>query len=107
MHLTHAVWRSSVAEQIPLSDASALPWSVREPGAAVQEVELMSRFRSPRVLAVVLAIAAIGFAPPSLSGQALYGSIVGTVTDAQGGITPGVVLVATNTGTGLKVEAQT
>ncbi len=67
----------------------------------------MSRFRSPQVLAVVLAIAAIGFAPPSLSGQALYGSIVGTVTDAQGGITPGVTLIAINTGTGLKVEAQT
>src|SRR5512134_294031 len=66
----------------------------------------MSRFRSPRVLAVVLAIAAIGFAPPSLSGQVLYGSIVGTVTDAQGAVTPGVVLTATNTGTGLKVEAQ-
>ena len=36
--------------------------------------------------------------------QVLYGSIVGNVTDAQGGITPGVTLTATNTGTGLKVE---
>jgi hypothetical protein len=68
----------------------------------------MSRFRSAKVLAAVgLAIAAVWCAPPSLSAQTLYGSIVGTVTDAQGGITPGVVLVATNTGTGLKVEART
>jgi hypothetical protein len=36
--------------------------------------------------------------------QVLYGSIVGNVTDAQGGVMPGVTLTATNTGTGLKVE---
>jgi hypothetical protein len=36
--------------------------------------------------------------------QALYGSIVGNVTDAQGGVMPGVTLTATNTGTGLEVE---
>jgi hypothetical protein len=46
-------------------------------------------------------------APASTNGQALYGSIVGTVTDAQGSMTPGVTVVATNTGTGLKVEAVT
>lgn len=40
-------------------------------------------------------------------GQALYGSIVGTVSDPQGNLTPGVVVVAINTGTGLKVEATT
>ena len=39
--------------------------------------------------------------------QALYGSIVGNVTDAQGGMTPGVSLTATNTGTGLEVETVT
>ncbi len=39
--------------------------------------------------------------------QALYGSIVGNVTDAQGGLTPGVTLTATNTGTGLEVETVT
>ncbi len=36
--------------------------------------------------------------------QALYGSIVGNVTDAQGGAVPGVTLTASNTGTGLEVE---
>ena len=35
--------------------------------------------------------------------QALYGSIVGNVTDAQGAAVPGVTLRATNTGTGLEV----
>ena len=39
--------------------------------------------------------------------QALYGSIVGNVTDAQGATVPGVTLTATNTGTGLEVEAVT
>jgi hypothetical protein len=44
---------------------------------------------------------------PTAAGQALYGSIIGNVKDAQGAMTPGVVLTATNTGTGLKVEAAT
>ena len=39
--------------------------------------------------------------------QALYGSIVGNVTDAQGATVPGVTLTATNTGTALEVEAVT
>ena len=39
--------------------------------------------------------------------QALYGSIVGNVTDAQGALAPGVTLTATNTGTGLEVETVT
>ena len=30
----------------------------------------------------------------------LYGSIVGTVTDAQGALDPGATVTATNTGTG-------
>jgi len=41
------------------------------------------------------------------TAQSLYGSIVGTVTDPQGGLMPGVVVVATNTGTGLKVQSTT
>lgn len=67
----------------------------------------MSRLQPVRCYAVALAIAAVALAPSAISGQALYGSIVGTVTDAQGAITPGVTLVAINTGTGLKVETQT
>jgi hypothetical protein len=57
--------------------------------------------------AVSLAVAVTLIAPPALAAQVLYGSIVGTVTDAQGAVTPGVTLVATNTGTGLIVETQT
>ena len=36
--------------------------------------------------------------------QVLYGSIVGNVADAQGGVMPGVTLTATNTGTDAKAE---
>ncbi|MEO5896021.1 MAG: TonB-dependent receptor [Vicinamibacterales bacterium] len=58
------------------------------------------------LVANALVIAAVSLAPPvSARAQVLYGSIVGTVTDAQGGVSPGVVVVVTNTGTGLKVEA--
>jgi hypothetical protein len=54
-------------------------------------------------------LAVIGFlsATPLASAQSLYGSIVGIVTDAQGSPTPGVVLTATNTGTGFKAEVTT
>ena len=55
---------------------------------------------------VAVAITASWLAPPALA-QALYGSIVGNVKDAQGATVPGVTLTATNTGTALKVEATT
>jgi hypothetical protein len=58
-----------------------------------------------KVLAV-LAILAVWVAPPA-SAQTLYGSIVGTVEDAQGAAIPGAAVVATNTGTSLKVETVT
>lgn len=48
--------------------------------------------------------AAVLFAAAPVAGQALYGSIAGTITDAQGAALPGVTVVALNTGTGLKVE---
>ena len=67
------------------------------------ELSLVRRSRALVGLIVTLTF----LAPPSLSGQVLYGSIVGTVTDAQGGIAPGAVLVANNRGTGLTVEART
>src|SRR6059058_4378487 len=60
------------------------------------------RVRFPAAIAIVVATGWLG-SPPAF-GQALYGSIVGTVTDAQGAVAPGVVLTATNTGTELKVE---
>jgi hypothetical protein len=57
--------------------------------------------------AVALAIVAALVAPPPASAQVLYGSIVGTVSDPQGAAIPGATVTATNTGTGLKVEAVT
>ncbi len=39
------------------------------------------------------------------AGQALYGAVVGTVTDAQGSVAPGVTVIVTNVGTGLRAEA--
>jgi hypothetical protein len=64
-------------------------------------------FRARCLAALALAIAVAWLAPPAASAQQLYGSIVGTVVDAQGAATPGVAVSATNTGTGLKVEAVT
>lgn len=56
-------------------------------------------------LAIWTCIAAIVLAMHvSASAQALYGSIVGSITDPQGSFVPGVTVVATNTGTGAKVE---
>jgi hypothetical protein len=54
--------------------------------------------------ALLCAVAAAAIAPSAAFGQALYGSIVGNVTDPQGATVPGVALTATNTGTGLKLE---
>jgi hypothetical protein len=45
--------------------------------------------------------------PMSTSAQELYGSIVGVVTDAQGGILPSAVVVVVNRNTGLQRETTT
>ncbi len=62
-------------------------------------------FRTRIIVAAALAVACTWLPPMPVAGQALYGSIVGTVTDAQGAIAPGVTLVASNVGTGLRAEA--
>src|SRR5688572_6933501 len=54
-----------------------------------------------------LAIAALSLVPSPVTAQALYGAIVGTVADESGAPVPGVTVSATNTGTGLKVDAVT
>jgi hypothetical protein len=59
------------------------------------------------VRCISLTIAALALAVGTASSQALYGSIVGNVTDEQGAVLPGVSLSASNTETGLKVEAVT
>jgi hypothetical protein len=57
--------------------------------------------------ACLLAVALLFVNARLADAQALYGSIVGNVTDAQGAATPGVTLTATNTGTGLEMETVT
>ena len=49
--------------------------------------------------AILAAFLFISVETPKLCAQALYGSIVGTVTDASGGVVPGATVKATNTGT--------
>jgi hypothetical protein len=56
------------------------------------------------VVTCVIALASLGVGYRPAHAQVLYGSIIGHITDAQGGVAPGVTLTATNTGTGLKVE---
>ena len=45
--------------------------------------------------------------PPAATGQTLYGSVVGNVTDGQGATVPGASVTLVNTGTGLKRETVT
>jgi hypothetical protein len=54
--------------------------------------------------AVVMTLAATALTPTPAHTQALYGAVVGTVSDQQGAALPGVTVTATNTGTSLKVE---
>ena len=61
---------------------------------------LLTRF----LVAVLLAV---GSLPGAANAQALYGSIVGEVTDPQGAVLAGVAVTLTNTGTGLKLETTT
>lgn len=63
--------------------------------------------RSRHVCVAIAVAGAMAVLPAAASAQALYGSIVGTVSDAQGAAMPGVSVVATNTGTGLTVDTTT
>jgi hypothetical protein len=65
--------------------------------------------RLSRMAAVVAAIALIAtaVAVPPAAAQALYGAIVGTVTDQSNAAVPGATVTATNTGTGHKQDAVT
>jgi hypothetical protein len=56
-------------------------------------------------LVAIAALVVAVFAPPPAAAQALYGSIVGAVSDQTGAAVPRAVVVASNTGTGLKLEA--
>ncbi len=57
--------------------------------------------------AAVLVLAFALFTSPPAEAQALYGGLVGNVTDAQGAVLPGVTVAITNVGTGLKLETVT
>ncbi len=67
----------------------------------------LTRFKRSATLAACLAVLALVTFADRAHTQVLYGSIVGNVMDAQGGVAPGVLMTATNTGTGLKVETTT
>ncbi|MBO0861822.1 MAG: TonB-dependent receptor, partial [Chloracidobacterium sp.] len=55
----------------------------------------------------LVALLAAGALASAAKAQALYGSIVGNVTDPQGGVLQGVSVSITNIGTGLKLDATT
>ncbi|HZQ54251.1 MAG TPA: carboxypeptidase-like regulatory domain-containing protein [Bryobacteraceae bacterium] len=58
--------------------------------------------------AAILAVLLLLFAEtPKAQAQALYGSIVGTVTDASGAVVPGATVRATESGTGQTRETST
>jgi carboxypeptidase family protein len=56
---------------------------------------------------VLTGLLAIGLFGAAANAQALYGSVVGNVTDPQGGVLSGVTVTVTNKGTGLKLETAT
>ena len=60
-----------------------------------------------RRLFVCAALCTASLLAAPIHAQALYGSIVGNVNDAQGATVPGVTITATNTGTGLEAETVT
>ena len=64
----------------------------------------MRNFLTRFVLATLLAVGSLA---SSASAQALYGGIVGSVTDPQGAVMPGVTVKLTNIGTGLTLDTVT
>lgn len=69
---------------------------------------MVLRLRIPiAVIVLVACAAAAALMPAAAAAQTLYGSVVGTVSDPQKAVLPGVVVTATNPGTGLKLEAVT
>src|ERR1051326_6474034 len=66
------------------------------------------RSRSKAVWSLVVAMCACLIAAGAASAQTVTtGNIIGTITDAQGGVLPGATVTATHTDTGTKFEAVT
>ena len=63
------------------------------------------RFASPRVWAAI--VTALLAAPPLAAAQTLYGTITGTITDAQGSNVPGATVSIRNEATGLEMTSVT
>jgi hypothetical protein len=57
------------------------------------------------VLCCAIGLVFLGYEAPTASAQVLYGSIVGTVTDATGAVVPKAGVTVTNTSTGLSRQA--
>jgi len=64
----------------------------------------MRPFLTRFILAALVALSSLAGAA---NAQALYGSVVGNVTDPQGAVLPGVTVKITNTGTGLTLDTVT
>ena len=62
---------------------------------------------APRWIVAVMAIAATFWVPARSSGQVLYGSIVGEVSDPNGAVVPGATVTATNQQTGVLQTTRT
>ncbi|MDQ3011321.1 MAG: carboxypeptidase-like regulatory domain-containing protein, partial [Acidobacteriota bacterium] len=69
--------------------------------------KLFPKFAARYWAVLLVALLAVGLASFRADAQALYGTIVGEVTDPQGAALPGVTVTITNTGTGLKLDAVT
>ena len=59
------------------------------------------------LLTLIAVVLAAGLAAAPVHAQSLYGTIVGTVTDAQGATIPGATVTITNENTGLAMSTVT
>ena len=70
---------------------------------------LIGRFKHKRtaVFTVFAFLMALMLSPATISGQVLYGSVTGNVTDPNGAAVPGATVEITNINTGIKKDAMT